>query len=126
MCWTFASLQDLAQTSIKQARLERGEVDVVSTSLPASAAGTSTVDAQIRASVVMASLDATAAGAQSEFASADQFDIQHPSGRSAIDTLPDSSRAKILLSPDKQNQGLLTSFLGDYGSDSDGSNEQAK
>lgn len=117
---SFPSLQDLAQTASKQARLEREEVDVVSTSLPISAAGTSQLDARKRASVAMAGFDATAAGAEPEFASADQSDIRRPSGRSAVDQSADSSRVKLSIPPDKQqNQSLLNSFLGDYGSDSD-------
>lgn len=120
-----ALLQDVTQTASKQARLEREEVDVVSTSLPTPAVGTSRVDAQIRASIAQAGLDATTTGAQPDSPSADQSDVQHPSGRGTVDLLGDSSKAKLSISPGKQNQGLLSSFLGDYGSDSDGSNEQA-
>ena len=120
----FALLQDLTQTASKQARLGREEADVVSTSLPIPAAGTSQVDAQIRASVAAVGLDATAAGAQPDSTTADQSDVQHPSGRDAVYPLG-SSRTEVSISPEKQTQGLLTSFLGDYGSDSDDSNEQA-
>lgn len=119
-----ASLQDGVQTASKQARLEREEVDVVSTSLPTLPAGTSQVDAQIRASVAaVGGLDATDAGAQPGPTSADQPDVQPPPGRGAEDPLGDSSKAKLLNATDNQTHGALTSFLGDYGSDSDDDKE---
>lgn len=120
-----ALLQGLVQTASKQARLGREEADVLTTSLPIPAAGTSQVDAQIRASIAAVGADATAPRAQPDSTACDQSDVQPPSGRGAVDPLGDSNRAKLSVSLEKQNQGLLTSFLGDYGSDSDASNEQA-
>ena len=126
---TFASLQDLAQTASKQARLGREEVDVVSTSLPIPAAGTSQVDAQIRASVAAAGFHTTGASAQLESGSADQTDVLNPSGRGAVGAPSgDSSKATTFISADKHmppNPGLLTSILGDYGSDSDENDQRA-
>lgn len=112
------------QTASKQARLEREEADVVSTSLPTHPAATSQVDAQIRASVAAAGgLDATDAGAQPGPTSADQPDVHLPPGRGAEDQFGDSSKTQLLNSTFKQNQGVLTSFLGDYGSGSDDNKE---
>lgn len=119
-------MQDGVQTASKQARLEREEADVLSTSLPTPHAGTSQVDAQIRASVAAAGgLDATDAGAQPGPTSADQPNVQLPPGRGAEDPFGDSSKTKLFVSTHTQNQGALTSFLGDYGSDSDDSREHA-
>ena len=112
----------VAQAASKQARLGREEFDVVSTSLPVSTGGKSQVDAEIRASVAAAERHTTAAAAQLEPASADQPDAKNPSGKAPTDPSGDSSRATASLPVDKhvvQNSGLLTSFLGDYGSDSD-------
>ena len=121
---SYASLQDGVQIASKQARLEREEADVVSTSLPTHPAATFQVDAQIRASVAAAGgLDATDAGAQPGPTSADQPDAQLPQERGAEDLFGDSSMTKVLNSRHKQNQGALTSFLGDYGSDSDDNKE---
>lgn len=112
----------VAQAASKQARLGREEIDVVSTSLPVTTTGKSQVDAQIRASVAAAERHTTAAAAQLECTSGAQPDVQDLSGRGVTDPSGDSSR--VTASIDKhvvQNSGLLTSFLGAYGSDSDDS-----
>ncbi|KAL3151358.1 hypothetical protein ABBQ38_013190 [Trebouxia sp. C0009 RCD-2024] len=117
-----ASDEEAQQAASKQARLGREEIDVVSTSLPVTTTGKSQVDAQIRASVAAAERHTTAAAAQLECTSGAQPDVQDLSGRGVTDPSGDSSR--VTASIDKhvvQNSGLLTSFLGAYGSDSDDS-----
>lgn len=128
----------VVQAASKEARLGREEFDVVSTSLPVLSRGASQIDAQITASVAAAGHHTTAAAAQPECTSADepdiestsadQSDVNKPSGRGATDPLGESSRATASVCTDKhvaQNSGLLTSFLGDYGSDSDDSQGHA-
>lgn len=108
------------QAASKQARLEREELDMVSTSLPVSTMGMSQADDQIRASVAAAECHTTAAAAQLECTSGAQPDVQDPCSKGVTDPSGDSS--KVTASVDKQvvqNSGLLTSFLGAYGSDSD-------
>ncbi|KAL3160520.1 hypothetical protein ABBQ32_010824 [Trebouxia sp. C0010 RCD-2024] len=112
--------EEAQQAASKQARLEREELDMVSTSLPVSTMGMSQADDQIRASVAAAECHTTAAAAQLECTSGAQPDVQDPCSKGVTDPSGDSS--KVTASVDKQvvqNSGLLTSFLGAYGSDSD-------
>ena len=116
-------MPDGVQAASKQARLEREEADAVSTSLPTHP-GSSQLDAHIRASVAAAGgLDARHAGAQPGPTSAGQPDVQPSPGRGAEDLFVDGSKTKLLNSTHKQNLGALTSFLCDYGSDSDDNKE---
>lgn len=82
------------------------------------------IDAQIRASVAAAGLHTNVHTTQLDPSSAVQSAVRDPSGIGAADqshATPGMSKTQASVPKEKevQNGGLLTSFLGNYGSNSD-------